>query len=485
MTNNVSGTFSVGKFALISAVVLALVLGLAYALGFKNPFRSVNYKSSSKDAFVYGYSLVLTEVTKDVLTNVAKPVGQSAPINQFSPPSQLITAKFHDIVSVNVDTVYSFAWVNTSEEPMVVSFPDAGKRFWVGELIDAWTNPYHTLAGVSGDFSGKTFVLVGPSTPKGKINTTLPVIKSPTDLSIVVGRYLSYRTPGDIEKINALQKKLSITPLSKYGQTYTPPLGTVNPNIDMKVAPPEKIENFTAKQFFDVFVPVLGENPPQKVRDAAYVENLRLMGFEPGKKIDWSKFTEEQLADMQAGIDEGKTEMAEMATDLGSQGKIVNGWISSVQMYDYKYNTRNMKRDIIGVKGFGALPTSQAVYFMTTFDSEGNPVNSANDYEVRFKKGEFPPVKGFWSLTIYTAAGWLIDNELNRYNISSEDKLTIDENGDLVIYISANPAKVKSNWLPSGKQVTDLSFALRCYAPEKPLLEEKWHAPAITKVVKA
>jgi hypothetical protein len=48
-------------------------------------------------------------------------------------------------------------------------------------------------------------------------------------------------------------------------------------------------------------------------------------------------------------------------------------------------------------------------------DSQGQQLTGQNTYVVTFAKGEVPPVKGFWSLTLYDAEHFFHPNELNRY----------------------------------------------------------------------
>jgi hypothetical protein len=50
---------------------------------------------------------------------------------------------------------------------------------------------------------------------------------------------------------------------------------------------------------------------------------------------------------------------------------------------------------------------------MTTVDGIGQRSNGANKYVLHFEKGKMPPVKGFWSLTMYNAGYFFVENSLN------------------------------------------------------------------------
>jgi hypothetical protein len=101
---------------------------------------------------------------------------------------------------------------------------------------------------------------------------------------------------------------------------------------------------------------------------------------------------------------------------------------------------------------------------------------------MHFEKGQLPPADGFWSLTMYDAEYFFVDNKLNRYNVSSRSKFKAHKDGSMDVYIQKDsPGKDKeSNWLPApaGKFI----LMLRLYWPrEKPpsLLDGTWVIPAV------
>ena len=51
-------------------------------------------------------------------------------------------ATFTDVVSPNADTLYSLAWLDLAKEPIVLSVPEMGKRYYLMELVEAWTNVF-------------------------------------------------------------------------------------------------------------------------------------------------------------------------------------------------------------------------------------------------------------------------------------------------------------------------------------------------------
>ncbi len=74
----------------------------------------------AEDAYVFGFPLVLMDVTKAVTTAVRKPQGFRAPINQFAHWLAFPDSTYTDVVNPNVDTLYSLAWLDLAKEPIVM-----------------------------------------------------------------------------------------------------------------------------------------------------------------------------------------------------------------------------------------------------------------------------------------------------------------------------------------------------------------------------
>jgi len=111
--------------------------------------------------------------------------------------------------------------------------------------------------------------------------------------------------------------------------------------------------------------------------------------------------------------------------------------------------------------------------------------SGAKRYVMHFDKGTLPPVKGFWSLTMYDAAYFFVDNPLNRYTLSQRDALKPNADGSVDLYIqNASPGKDKeANWLPAppGKFI----LMMRLYWPNESnpsIIDGTWTIPPVRKV---
>ena len=140
------------------------------------------------DAYLFGYPLVIADVTRQVMTAVAKEGDtMKAPPNQFVHVRAFPDYTFTDVVSPNADTLYSTSWLDLSSEPMILSVPEMGKRYYLVMLMDAWTNVFaspgtRTTGNNKGDFA-----IVGPGW-SGQLPSNVKEIKSPTNMAWLVGR---------------------------------------------------------------------------------------------------------------------------------------------------------------------------------------------------------------------------------------------------------------------------------------------------------
>ena len=105
-----------------------------------------------------------------------------------------------------------------------------------------------------------------------------------------------------------------------------------------------------------------------------------------------------------------------------------------------------------------------------------------SSYEVTFPKGQLPPSKGFWSLTVYNPEHFFYPNALNRFALGTKNKtLKYNDDGSLTIYLgNKSPGKEKeSNWLPA--PAGNFSIWIRSYWPDQAILDGTWKPPVIVK----
>jgi hypothetical protein len=428
------------------------------------------------DAYIYGYPLVLMDVTRRVATAAPKVTDRKAPINQFRHNRAFPDHTFTTVVSPNADTLYSIAWLDLAKEPMVLSVPDTSKRYYLMQLLDAWTNVF-AVPGTRTTGNGKgDFTIVGPGW-KGKLPVGVQEIKAPTNMVWLIGRT---QTNGreDYEAIHALQRQYKLTPLSAFGTNYLPPENVpVDPNVDLKMPPVEQVAKMDGATFFGRLARLIKDNPPVAA-DAELVKKLATIGIVPGKDFDIKAQEPAIVQALERAVREGRAKLAAAAKQ--PKGKVVNGW--TFMLDPGRYGTDYLNRATVAALALGANLPEDAIYPRTTTDAAGQPLTGANRYVLHFPKGQTPPVSAFWSVTMYNAKQFFVENPRGRYALGDRDKLKSNADGSLDIYIqhdSPGPER-EANWLPAPKD--EFNLILRLYWPKKETLDGVWKPPAVKRL---
>jgi hypothetical protein len=158
-----------------------------------------------------------------------------------------------------------------------------------------------------------------------------------------------------------------------------------------------------------------------------------------------------------------------------------NGWNSPVN--NAKWGTDYLNRTGTAKSNMYDNRPEETKYIYTDDDSQGQQLNGQNSYTITFPKGQTPPVKGFWSVTLYNAEHFFNSNPLGRYSLGTKNKnLKQNADGSLTLYASAkSPGKDKeSNWLPAPNGT--FSLYIRCYWSEPAVLDGTWLPPKVEKV---
>jgi hypothetical protein len=202
------------------------------------------------DAYIYGYPLVTMEMTRWVMTNVATPGDKHAPMGQFALMRQYPTAAFRDVTAPNADALYSVAWLDLSREPYVFGPPNnAQGRYFLMPMLDAWTIVFQVPGTRTTGTKAQRYAITCPRW-KGTLPAGVTEYKSPTNLVWIIGRTYCTGTPEDYKKVHAFQDGLPLVPLSAYRNSYTPPRGHVDPNIDRKTPVRDQVNALDAGAYF-------------------------------------------------------------------------------------------------------------------------------------------------------------------------------------------------------------------------------------------
>ncbi len=308
--------------------------------------------------------------------------------------------------------------------------------------------------------------------------------KSPTGMVWLLGRIYCTGTPEDYAAVHALQDQITAAPLSSFGRPYTPAPGPVDPSVDMKTAVRQQVNPLDAKTFFTLFANLLKDNPPA-ADDAPMVAKLAKIGIVPGHDFDAAK--------LQHAVSAGVAKAPKLVQDkvnswmkegvLAGDLKFENGWAYTTKAGTYGTNYR--QRAFVTAIGLGANLPDDAVYPSSQGPDAVQKYSGANTYVMRFDKSLLPPVRGFWSLTMYNGEMFFVDNPLNRYTLSPRDPLKTNPDGSTDLYIQADSpgADKESNWLPAPRD--QFVLMLRLYWPNSTpptIVDGSWHIPQVKEV---
>ena len=427
-------------------------------------------------AVIYGLPLVMMDLTMKRSTNVARATGIAAPVNQFAHAPIFPPATFKTIVRANVDTLYSSAFLGLSPEPMILSVPDTGGRYYLLPMLDAWTNVFATPGARTTGTKAREFAITGPDW-SGTLPPGLCEIKSPTNMAWILGRTQT-NGPEDYPAVRVLQAGFRLVPLSSYGKPYAAPEAVVDPAADMKTPPVEQLQNMTGV----AFLTALGEAAEVELaarRRRARAGRAGDVRRGPGQDFDPGKFDPAVAKNLDGAV---KAAIATLQARAKQMGQAVNGWRipnSNIGAFGTDYDARAF----IALIALGANLPADSLYPTTFVDAEGEPLDGANRYVLHFDAGQTPPVNAFWSVTMYDPQSFFVENPIHRYAISSWMPLRLNGDGslDIVIQHASPGAEREANWLPGPDG--GFNITMRMYWPKdqsQSIIDGSWKPPAVT-----
>lgn len=424
-------------------------------------------------AYIYAFPLMIMDTTMKVSTNTeeVQDMGK-APANQWMHAKKLATSKFRQVVTPNVDTLYSQLFMDLTEDAVVLHKP-AVDRYVMFQVMDAWSDTVAVL-GTGGDTDEeRTYLVTGPNF-KGEVPEGLVQVKIPTSIAWLLGRTICYG-PDDLDNIYKIQGQMDAKPLSVWKSGGQPPKGKYDPANDG--VPIKMAFNQGPKAFFDRINEMLIDNPPYP-EDKPLLDEIAKIGVGPGLKFDPSVLGPE-AADKWPAMIKG---LMPKLTGITDRFQIKNRSFKFLGAPISRFGTEYDYRCLVAIGGFGANPVDVAVYMKSGYDDAGVILNGKDQYIMHIDAGQMPPVKekGFWSITAYGDDDFLIENPIERYSVSDRTPFVKNDDGSVDIYIQSDkPEGHEANWLPVCPD--GFHLFLRVYRPEDSVLDGSWKAPSICK----
>jgi hypothetical protein len=221
------------------------------------------------------------------------------------------------------------------------------------------------------------------------------------------------------------------------------------------ISPQQQVNSMDAETYFSRLATLLKDNP---FHDPVMIKKLVKIGIIPGQDFK-----------THLDLEEVPRRALQIIKNHGHISNIsVNNWTYSLQTG--QYGTDYLQRAYIAFNILGANRPKDAIYATSVVDNHNQLLFGSNKYVIHFD--EFPPVKGFWSITVYDKNNFLIDNPLNRYSLGSSSHL----NSSVIYLQSTNPGgKKKANWLPVPNNGV-FKVMMRLYWP---IFGNQWRFPPI------
>ncbi len=461
------------KHNLITAA-LAAVLSLT-SIARAADITPAEARAIAKEAYIYGYPLVDSyRVEYSYFVDRHDPEFK-APWNQITNIPRVFTPTDTAVQTPNSDTPYSWTGLDLRTEPIVLTLPpmDRKDRYFSVMLTDAYTFNFDYLGSRTTGNEGGSFAIAGPNW-KGEMPPGVKkLLRSETELVMVVHRTQLF-DPSDLEAVKKVQAGYKVQPLSAFLGTAAPPAA---PAIDFP-KPISQAEQKTSLEFFRLLNFVL-QFCPTVPSETELMARFAKIGIGAGRPFDPATLTPE----LKTAIEEGRADA--WADFAGGVKKMGEGTLTAGDLFGtrevMKNNYLNRWLGTIGIYGNSKEEALYPIYYV---DADGQKLNGANRYSLRFAPGQLPPVHAFWSLTMYELpASLLVANRLHRYLLNSPmlPQFQKDADGGLTLLIqNESPGQEKeANWLPAPKG--PFSMYMRLYWPTEEALAGKWTAPKVNK----
>lgn len=442
----------------------------------------------AREAYTYGFPLVMMDLTKQVQTNLVEPSGGHAPINQVGKAQTFPTSATTEVVKPNVDTLYNIVWFDLTQDAFVINMPHTGtktyskqmtpERYYLLPFLDAYSNVF-TSPGTRHTSSKSLLLLITGPGWEGTVPDNMTQIKAPTPMVWMLGRIQGNNDADAQQIVWPLQQQLNVTPLGQWNNpAYTPPQGNYDPNID-SIEPVNYVFTLSFEDFINQMTTLMAENPPPLPQDQLILDKMKSIGIEPGGTFDINAFPPET----RALLDEiPRTSVLEwekaIIPQLQEKGEIQNNWVNIIHQIG-RYEDNYLNRAFIAYKGLGANLVEDAIYPVCEKDASGSHLVGGVNYKLTFLADQLPPVGAFWSLTAYDYQDFLVENTPQIYSVGSRGALNYNSDGSLDIYIQhSQPDDATKNWLPSPPD-RKMSLTLRLYWPGESVVDGSWQPPAV------
>jgi len=461
-------------FARLSLILLGLSSLMPSASARDLPVDEV--RAIAKEAYIYGFPLVDHYRVQHAYFVDKDNAEYKGDWNRILNEARVYTPKDRAIHTPNADTPYSMLGADLRAEPLVLTMPEVGEgRYYGAQFVDLYTHNFaYVGTRATGNGTGR-YLLAGPNWKGTPPPGIAKLVRSETDLVFVFYRTQLFDA-ADIGNVKNVQAGFGVQTLSAY-------LGKPAPKAAAPiafVAPLTPADERTSPRFFAVLDFLLRHAPTHPSEKGLRARFARI-GIGTGKPFAYEDMAPDHQQALRDGMADAWREHAALLTRI-DRGEVGSGDITGNREH---FAGNHLYRMAGAVGGIYGNSKEEAVYIGFPVDAEGRKTDGSHRYRLRFAPGQLPPVRAFWSLTMYELPDrQLVDNALNRYLINSPmlPQLKRDADGGVTLYIqNASPGSDKeTNWLPAPAGA--FRIILRAYWPDGALADGNWVKPMLERI---
>jgi hypothetical protein len=460
--------------ALVTSLVLAAACNRTNQ-GSEAGLSVSDARAIAKEAYIYGFPIAANYQTmyKQAIDTTSS--DYRGAFNSLNSSKSVATPEDKFVVTPNSDTPYSYLWADLRTEPVVITMPKIEpNRYYTAQMLDLYTYNFAYLGTRSYGNEGGSFVLAGPGwngpTPEG----VKAVIHCETQFAYVLFR-TQLLSMADLPKVNQIQSGYRAEPLSAFMHQ---PAGAAAPAVNW----PKPADIGTPSPAIFPIVNFLFQFCPPNPSESALLARFAKLNIGPRQTFDFSKFSPEIQQAIRDGIKDSDGDVSAVMQKMNNDQVASSDFFGARDFLkdNYLYRYVGAKLGLYGNTG------ADAIYFAYFVDASHQPLDaSKSSYELRFAKGELPPSKAFWSVTMYDGrTQLLVANPLKRYLLNSTTLKSYKNgsDGSLTLYLSHHdPGHAKqANWLPAPNG--PFYAVLRVYLPEESVLNGTWKRPPLQPV---
>lgn len=440
---------------MIAGVIALVAVAVAGAAASSRSEREAAHAAGIA-AYVHGFPPLISQASQ-----------ARFPQNTLVGVAATSTAANRIVVLPNVDTAYSVSRLDLRAGPLIVGVPASPHRYYVLQLMDAYTNVFGYIGFRTTGTRAAAYALVGPSY-RGSVPGHR-TIRSPTPDALLLGRTLV--RPGDTTaSLSAVLGAYTLTPLASLAAGGAPRHSVVIASGARGSTPPPP----SGTAFLAALDQFLVADPPSAAERRA-LAGLARFGVGAGAFGAVARLSADVRAALVRGIDAGPAHVSAVSRALETgRGRSHAGWRIPPPAIG-RYGSDWDLRAVTATDALWANTPDEAVYYMTERDGASRSLSGAHRYTLRFATA--PPARAFWSVTMYDSGRHLYANPLNRYALGDRN-LSSGGDGSYTLRLQhRRPSGPAADWLPSPSG--HFLVVLRLYVPTGAVLRGRWRPPGI------